>query len=87
MVTPLIQFAIDFDKGKVSAFDFSDQYLDMWDSWKIGDEEIGRNDKDTWEQAAKIRTACDDYYPGDDYEINEAEFRALVRGYLAEIEL
>ncbi|MBR0574687.1 MULTISPECIES: colicin immunity domain-containing protein [Pasteurellaceae] len=82
VITPLIQFAIDFDKGKVSAFDFSDQYLDMWDS---NDRELGQNDQDTWEQAAKIRTACDDYYPGDDYEINEAEFRQLVRGYLAEI--
>ncbi|MDP8079687.1 colicin immunity domain-containing protein [Phocoenobacter skyensis] len=82
VVTPLIQFAIDFDKGKVSAFDFSDKYLDMWDS---DDRGLGQNDKDTWETAAKIRTACDDYYPGDDYEINEDEFRQLVREYLAEI--
>ncbi|MDP8184400.1 colicin immunity domain-containing protein [Phocoenobacter skyensis] len=82
MVTPLIQFAIDFDKGKVSAFDFSDQYLDMWNS---GDKTIGKHDKETGLVAAKIRSACDDYYPGDNYMIDENQFREEVRQYLSEI--
>lgn len=81
MVTPLIQFAIDFNKGKISSFDFADKYLDMWDD---NSKDIGRNDKDTWEVAAKIRTACDDYFPHG-HDIDEFEFRKLIKKYLTEI--
>lgn len=84
MVTPLIQLAIDFHVGKISAIDFAAKYLGMWDS---KNRTLGQADKETGLVAAKIRTSCDDYYPGDDVELNEQDFRIQVKEYLAEIGL
>ncbi|PIE45281.1 MAG: hypothetical protein CSA45_02755 [Gammaproteobacteria bacterium] len=85
MVTPLIQLALDFNNGKMSAVDFADTYTDMWFS---DDQTLGQNDDDTFEIASAIGGDCELFNPDDDRlsgELDETTLRKNVKEYLREI--
>ncbi|MDP8078344.1 colicin immunity domain-containing protein [Phocoenobacter skyensis] len=86
MVTPLIQLAIDFDKGKLSAVEFADKYIDLWFS---DDQALGQNDEDTFEVASAIGGDCELFCPDDEERLNceldEVTLRKNIRKYLSEI--
>lgn len=80
-LTPLIQMALDFHNGKIEPLKFKDDYLELWEQ-----KGKGGNDPATGLAAAKIRSACDEFFPviEQSSDIDEPQLRAEVAEYLKE---